>query len=201
MEKITDNTKRLYINNKADLKEFMEYESKKYKRKNTRMPLFCITEQQFLWKHMVLLRKTEYYLNTKNKIMGTIYKVLLKRYQNMHQIHIPVNSFDKGLRIMHLGPVLVNGKVKGGKNIALHINTAIASGGTDNGAPVLEDGVVLGVGAVVIGGVYLAKNIAVGANALVNKTFKEENISIAGVPAKKISINGRLSWNQQSTKA
>lgn len=183
------------INNKSDLKDFLIYESKKYKRKNVKMPFFCITESQFLWKHMVLLRKTEYYINTKNKVMGFIYKVLLKRYQNIHQIHIPVNSFDKGLKIMHLGPVLVNGKVKGGKDITLHINTTLAAGGTDDGTPILEDGVILGVGAVILGEVHLAKNIAVGANALVNKSFEDENISIAGVPAKKISNNGRLSWN------
>lgn len=45
-----------------------------------------------------------------------------------------------------------------------------------------------------LGDVRLADNIAVGANAVVNKSFDEENIAIAGVPAKKISNNGRKVW-------
>lgn len=98
---------------------------------------------------------------------------------------------------MHLGPILVNGNVRAGKDISLHINTSIVAGGTNNGAPVLEDGIVVGVGAVILGNIRLAKNIAVGANAVVNKTFEEENIAIAGVPAKKVSNNGRLEWVKQ----
>lgn len=39
-----------------------------------------------------------------------------------------------------------------------------------------------------LGDVRLADNIAVGANAVVNKSFDEENIAIAGVPAKKYLI-------------
>lgn len=62
------------------------------------------------------------------------------------------------------------------------------------GVPTIGNGVVLGVGAVVLGDVRLADNIAVGANAVVNKSFDEENIAIAGVPAKKISNNGRKVW-------
>ncbi|SJZ81613.1 serine O-acetyltransferase [Globicatella sulfidifaciens] len=101
---------------------------------------------------------------------------------------------------MHLGPILVNGKVKAGKNISIHINTSIVAGGPDNGAPVLEDGIVIGVGAVVLGPIKIAKNIAIGANAVVNKTFLEENIAIAGVPAKKISDNGRVAWSKNQKK-
>lgn len=41
-------------------------------------------------------------------------------------------------------------------------------------------------------------NIAIGANAVVNKNFTEENIAIAGIPAKKISNNGALEWNKNN---
>jgi serine O-acetyltransferase len=185
-----------YINNKKELRDFLEYERMKYGRKNIRMPLILIGERSYLWKHNVLLRKTEYYINTGNKFMGLLFKVLLSRFQNKHQLHIPINTFDRGLQVMHLGPILVNGNVKGGKDIYLHINTSLVAGGNNDGTPILDDGVVVGVGAVILGDIYLAKNIAVGANAVVNKTFEEENISIAGVPAKKISNNGGLEWNK-----
>lgn len=66
--------------------------------------------------------------------------------------------------------------------------------------PTLDDGVIVGVGAVVLGGIYVAKNVAIGANAVVNKDITEENIAVAGVPAKKISNNGRLEWNKKKAK-
>ena len=96
---------------------------------------------------------------------------------------------------MHLGPILINGKAHVGRNCALHINTALVAGGTNDTVPYLEDGVVVGVGAVILGGVHLAENIAIGANAVVNKSFDEPNIAIAGVPAHKVSNNGRTHWN------
>lgn len=194
INKTTINTK--YINSKNELRDFLEFESMKYGRRNIRMPLICLTEGQYLWKYNVLLRKTEYYLNTGKKVRGLLYKLLLYRYGNMHQIHIPVNTFDRGLKIMHLGPILVNGRVRGGKDISLHINTSIVAGGVNDGTPIIGDGVVVGVGAVILGPIRLANNIAVGANAVVNKTFNEENVAIAGIPAKKVSNNGSLEWNK-----
>lgn len=185
-----------YICTKADLKRFLEIESKKYNRKNERIPIIAITENDILWKHNVLLRKTEYYTNIGNKIMKLIYKLRLIRLQNKYSLHIPINCFDCGLRIMHLGPILVNGKVRAGKDITIHINTSIVAGGTNDDVPTLGNGIVIGVGAVLLGGVRLADYIAVGANAVVNKSFEEENIAIAGVPARKISNNGRKEWNQ-----
>ncbi len=97
---------------------------------------------------------------------------------------------------MHLGPILTNGNVKIGKDCALHINTSFVAQGASSGAPQLGDGVVAGVGSVVLG-VYVANNVAIGANALVNKSVEEENIVIAGVPVRKVSNNGRLGWNKK----
>lgn len=96
--------------------------------------------------------------------------------------------------------VLLNGRVRIGENCSLHINTALGAGGTNDDVPVLGDGIVVGVGAVILGGVHLANHIAVGANAVVNKDFLEENIAIAGMPAKKISNNGSLEWNKKRAR-
>lgn len=190
------NKNKVYITKKSDLKDFLKYESEKYGFKNSNMPLVCIREVDYLYKYNVLLRKTEYYINTGKRIRGNLFKILLNRYGNKNHIHIPINTFDKGLKLMHLGPILVNSRVRAGKDIALHINTSIVAGGSNDYTPIIEDGCVIGVGAVILGKVHLAKNIAVGANSVVNKSFYEENIAIAGVPAKKISNNGRLNWNR-----
>ena len=97
---------------------------------------------------------------------------------------------------MHLGPILTNGRVRVGKDCAVHINVALVAQGVAEDTPVLGDNVVIGVGATILGGVTLADGIAVGANALVNKSFNEPDIAIAGVPAKKVSDNGRKNWNK-----
>ena len=57
----------------------------------------------------------------------------------------------------------------------------------------LGGGIYLGAGAKLLIGVHLADNIIVGANAVVTKSFEENNIVIAGIPAKKISNKGTKS--------
>lgn len=101
---------------------------------------------------------------------------------------------------MHIGSVLINGRAHVGKDCAFHINTSLVAGGTNDDVPYLENGVVVGVGAVILGGVHIAENIAVGANAVVNKSFDEPDIAIAGVPAHKVSNNGRTHWNIKNKK-
>lgn len=59
-----------------------------------------------------------------------------------------------------------------------------------NAAPTIGNNVYIGPGAKLFGQIEIADGIAIGANAVVNKSFWERNISIAGVPAKKIGTGG-----------
>lgn len=152
--------------------------------------IFPVTEMDILRKHQMILRKTEFYVNTNNRIMGLIYRIRLMKIQNRYAIHIPINTCAKGLRLMHVGPVLMNGNVTVGENCTFHINTGLVANGPSDQVPELGKGVILGIGAVVVGRTYIANNIIVGANAVVTKDFREPGISIAGVPAKKISNSG-----------
>lgn len=155
------------------------------------------SERYILCKHVKLLRRTEYHTNCGHRIRKIIYKIRLNRLQLKYSIHVPINSCGRGLKIMHVGSILINGKSRLGKDCSLHINTAIVAGGVSRGAPHLGDGVVVGVGAVILGPIHIANNVAIGANSVVNKSVQEENIAVAGVPAKKISNNGRLEWNKR----
>ena len=184
------------INSKDDLREWITYERKKY-RGGVLREIIPISEADILRKHQVILRKTEYYMNTGHKLMACIYKVRLNRIQNRYALHIPTNTCGKGLKIMHVGPVLINGNATVGKDCVFHINTALVSGGTNDGVPYLEDGVIVGIGAVLMGNIQVRRNVAIGANAVVNKSVDEENIAVAGVPAKKVSNGGRLNWNKK----
>lgn len=186
------------INSKRELNDWLSYELSNYSGHEVGggiRKLFPITENDILRKHQLLLRKSEYHINTNHKVRSMLYRSRLYRLQNKYSLHIPVNCCGRGLKIMHLGPILMNGNVTLGKNVSVHINSGLVAAGRSNEAPILGDGVVVGFGATVLGGVHVADNVAIGAGAIVTKSFEEENIAIAGNPARKISENGRLTWN------
>lgn len=183
------------IQNKADLKDYLSCERQKY-RGGILLLLFG-SEDAVIWAWQKCLRKTEYYKNCGKKLLYVFSKIRLNHLSNKYGLHIGLNVCGKGLHIMHLGPILTNANTVIGENAALHINTAFVAGGVDHSAPVLGNGVVVGVGAAVVGSVYIADNVAIGANAVVCKSIEEENIAVAGVPARKVSENGRLQWNKK----
>ncbi|MDF1618121.1 serine O-acetyltransferase [Petrocella sp. FN5] len=189
-------TGTLFVKSKEDLKAFLKVEKEKYNASRFTIPFFEFRERQILWRHNSLLRRAEYHRNQGHSIRANYYKLRLKSLQNKYGIHIPINCFDQGLKIMHLGPILVNQDAKIGRDCSIHINTSIVAGGRDSGVPLIGNNVVIGIGAVILGGIRLADYMAIGANAVVNKSFNEENITVAGVPAKKISETGRKEWNK-----
>lgn len=177
------------ITAKKELKEYLQAELKFYETPRAAI-LFRASENAILRRHQILLRKTEYYTNTGRRLLRVLYRYSLRRLQLKYALSIPINTFGKGLHIMHLGPILVNGDVRAGENCSLHINSSIVAS-RDRGAPTLGNGVVVGVGAVVLGGVTVADNVVIGANAVVTSDVTEPNIAVAGVPARKISDKGR----------
>lgn len=189
------------INSKKDLLMFLEIEYNKYGLSYPqKVPLF-FKENELLAFYHYLLRHSEYHVNRKNRIRSVIYRAALYTLSNLLSIHIPINCCDMGLKIMHVGPVLMNGNVTVGKNCAFHINTGLAADGLSDEAPTLGDGVVVGFGACILGGVTIADNVAIGANAVVTKDITECDVAVAGVPAKIISNNGRTKWNKQKKHA
>lgn len=146
------------------------------------------------------LRKTEYYVNYRKDPIGRVvakvlqfrHDILCQRYQWI----IPINVFGPGLAIVHVGPIVVNGRAKVGKNCRIHICTNIGDALTKegDGSPVLGDNVYLGPGAKLFGPIVIGDNTAIGANAVVNSSFPEGNCSIGGVPARKISDHTSLSY-------
>ncbi len=187
------------IASKKELKDWIVYERSQYGLKkglNGCISYIVGNENAIIWHFQKRMRLTEYYLNTNKKVLYYQSLYRFNHLRNKHSLIIYLNTCDKGLRIMHLGPILINKNARLGKGCALHINTAIVAQGVSNDAPTIGNGVVVGVGAVVLGGIRIADNVAIGANAVVNRDIVEDNIAVAGVPAKKISNNGRLAWNK-----
>lgn len=103
---------------------------------------------------------------------------------------IPINVFGPGLAIVHRGTIVVNSATKVGANCRIHTCTNIGANSGSHLAPEIGNDVYIGPGAKIFGDVYIADDIAIGANSVVNKSFYEKGISIAGVPARKISEKG-----------
>lgn len=184
------------LRTKAQLRDWLGVELQGYPASWQRF--LCVGEAGILRRHTILLRKTEYHLNSGHKLAALWYKLRLRRLQTRYCLHIPLNTCARGLRIMHLGPILINSKATVGEDCTLHINTSIVAGGTNDDVPTLGKGVIVGVGAVILGGVQVADYTAIGANAVVNRDATEANTAVAGVPARKISNNGSREWNKKT---
>lgn len=185
------------ITNKSSLKEWLDYEKNKYNVRSGFVGFLYYlvgSEQAVIWSSQKRLRITEYYYNTHKRMRYIFSMVLLNHKKNKYGIRIGLNICDKGLKIMHLGSILMNGNTRIGRDVAIHINTSFVAPGMNSFAPTVGNGVVIGVGATLIGGITIADYVAIGANSVVCKSISEKNIAVAGNPARKVSNNGNLAW-------
>lgn len=147
-----------------------------------------------IWKFQIALRYHEYYTNVKR---GGVKRSLFKRFWGfLHYsmgirlgFTIPVNVFDYGLRLNHVGTIVVNPKARIGKWCDIHVCVNIGEN-FDKQAPRLGDNCWIGPGVKLFGGIVIGDGVVIGAGAVVNKSFPEGHITIAGVPARKISDKG-----------
>ncbi|MCX6681781.1 MAG: serine acetyltransferase [Methanoregula sp.] len=150
-----------------------------------------------IWKFERLLRKVEYYHNCRNYFPWNLYLLYLKFILHYYSVYlgytIPKNTFGSGLSIAHIGTIVVSSYARIGENCRIHacVNIGTQAGYADK-APKIGNNVYIGPGVKIFGDISIADNIAIGANAVVNKTFTERGITIAGIPAKKISDKGSL---------
>lgn len=178
------------IETRDDLKEYL-IKDKKALGRNTKRPKLC----DYIWKYEILLRKCEYYNNTKRGLVSNIVFAFLKYRRKKLGIKmsfsIPLNVFGKGLSIAHAGDIIVNPGAQIGDYCRIHVGVNIGTqAGKSKKAPHIGNNCYIGPGAKLFGEIELGNNIAIGANAVVNKSFHEDCITIAGVPAKKISDKG-----------
>lgn len=104
---------------------------------------------------------------------------------------IPLNVVDKGLCLAHIGPVIISPYAKIGAFCRIHVGVNIgADARISDQTPQIGNRVYIAPGAKLFGGIKIADGVAVGANAVVTKSFEEPNCSIGGVPARKISDRG-----------
>lgn len=139
------------------------------------------------------LRYHEYYYNNNDKsiyhwFMSKVWGYRHHRLGVKLGFDIPVNVFDAGLRINHYGLIVVNEHARIGKYCDIHQGVNIGmSGDNQDDVPIIGDNVWIGPGAKLFGRIKIADKCQIGANAVVNKSFEENGITIVGIPAKKVS--------------
>lgn len=109
----------------------------------------------------------------------------------MHHCDIPVETnIGKGIRFGHgaLGIVIHETAVVGSD---CWIMQNVTIGNKDDNSPIIEDHVLIGAGAVVLGKVKVGRGSVIGANAVVLSDIPPYEVW-GGVPAKRIKtiING-----------
>ncbi|MBT9777080.1 serine acetyltransferase [Clostridium sp. MCC353] len=164
MDKTIENEKQLYF---KDKKQFF-------------ISRLTNEHNYLLWKYVFYLRREErakykfakYYYRRKKNNLGAELGIL-----------IYAGTCDSGLHIWHYGSVIISGYARIGRNCSLHGQNCIGNNGKDIESPIIGNNVDIGVGAVVIGNVYIADNVKIGAGAVVTKSCYEKGAVLIGVPA------------------
>ena len=182
------------ISNRKDYLYYLESDRIALGEKRKKPHIISIWESDVIWKYQILLRKNEYFHNCKARGIFKIYykwiQYRLFRMQVKTGISIPINVFGPGLSIAHLGPIVINGFAKIGKNCRIHPFTTIGIDGRSEKVAVIGDNVYLSNGCKIIGDVIICDNVMIAAGAIVVKDILEEHSVVGGVPAKVISKLG-----------
>ena len=180
-------------------KDYKEYVREDLKAMNlfgcSRLKLAVKGITNWTLKFQLALRRAEYHNNCCKylwqKPLAVYHKIRCRRIGNRCGFTIPLNVCGKGLSIAHQGTIVINGGAKIGDYCRIHACVNIGTtAGKSAEAPTVGDRVYIGPGAKLYGPITIASDIAIGANAVVNKDFTTPGISIGGIPARQISDKG-----------
>lgn len=138
-----------------------------------------------IWKFQILLRKCEFYKNTRN---SHSLPALCARYR-FHRLSvklgfdIPMNVIGPGMKINHRGTLVINGNSHIGKWCDMHPGVCVGdnpvlggNGETITNVPTIGDFVFLGPGAKLFGKIVVGDGVMVSANAVVNNDVEKDMI-------------------------
>jgi serine O-acetyltransferase len=145
-----------------------------------------------LWQFQKLLRRVEFLTNCPRKPWTLPWFLWTKWRFKQASIRlgfsISPNSIGKGLQIGHYGDIVINGKARLGDGCAIAgAGVLVGEDLTNPEAPIIGNRCYLGPGCKVIGPVKIADGVTIAANAVVVHDITEPNITVGGIPARKIS--------------
>jgi len=139
-----------------------------------------------IWQYQYALRQLEFAINTRRaRLIKLFWHWRYRRLGLLLGFSIPPNVFGPGLSIAHFGTIVVNGKARVGANCRIHVCTNIGNHPADpSRAPVIGNNCYIGPGAKIYGDITLGDNVRIGANAVVNRSFPDDDITLVGIPAR-----------------
>jgi serine O-acetyltransferase len=104
-------------------------------------------------------------------------------------------EIDRGLYIGHFGHLIVHPRARIGANCNLGQGVTIGAvqRGDRTGVPVIANGVYVGPNAVIIGGIEIGADAAIGAGAIVIHSIPPRGV-VAGNPARLVSYDGSFEF-------
>lgn len=180
------------ISDKKELQEYLEQDAKANYRHSVKPRMFG----DEIWKFIRCLRYLQYYDSArKNNKLLYIPFIFKRRYCKKLAMKLGFSiswttHIEKGFSLPHYGSVVINPGAVIGENFKCHVGVNI---GATNGKPEVAkigNNVYAGPGVKIVGGISIADNVVLAANAVVVKTIDEPGTTWGGVPARKISENG-----------
>lgn len=176
--------------NKKELKEIIAEDKVYYYDKGLKRfyRLFTHNPLYQRGRYIILCRKIGYYSQFNSlytKLLVLFYSKKKNRLGEKLHIELGPNVFGRRLKIYH-NDIIINAGAVIGDDCELYGNNCIGNKGSDYpplDAPILGNGVSLGVGAIVIGKVRIADNVKISSMTLVNKDLIEANALYGGIPA------------------
>lgn len=146
----------------------------------------------------ILLRLNEYLCNNGVPLLLRAAFVLWYRRLSLRLgFSIPFNVLGPGVAIVHYGLLVINPASRIGRNCRIHAGVNIGGSGplgsdemVESCSPLIGDNVYIGPGAKLFGPIEIGNDCVIGANAVVNKSFPESGVTIAGVPARIVKRSG-----------
>jgi serine O-acetyltransferase len=170
------------IRDRDDLRSYMEADRLALGRRRGLITLWA----DDVWRFQRCLRRLEYCLNTgANPILLVVAKLRYRRLGRLLGFSIPPNVFGPGLAIAHPGTIIVHSAARIGANCRIHAGVSIGTSADEAAAvPTLGDDCYIGPGAKLFGDIEIGPSTRIGANAVVNRSFTEGNVTLVGVPAR-----------------
>lgn len=139
------------------------------------------------FKFIYIKRKCEYWRN-KNIIIFLFYRLIYERYKIKYMMDIPASVvIGRGLRIEHIGGIVINPKAKLGENITLLNGVLIGAQnrGPKKGFPTIGNCVWIGTNSIIVGKIHIGNNVLIAPGAYVNFDVPDNSI-VLGNPGKII---------------
>lgn len=137
--------------------------------------------------HALLIYRISHFL-WKKKI-PLIPLLFTRIIQILYAIDIDYRArIEGGCMIVHGVGLVIGSKViiKKGCKLYHEVTLGIAETDENDGLPILEENVIIGAGAKVLGKIRIGKNAKIGANSVVIRDVPENHIAV-GIPAKNIN--------------